>query len=118
MRRNVAPASPTTPRPVSTSRLPASVERITSLVSSWILVTSEATSAAAAPVCMDSLRTSSATTANPLPAAPARAASIEALSASMLVWRAIPAIIAFAPTIFSERPLKRSTETASSFILL
>src|SRR5579871_132506 len=35
------------------------------------------------------LRTSSATTANPMPASPARAASTAALSARMLVWKAI-----------------------------
>jgi hypothetical protein len=34
--------------------------------------------------------TSDATTAKPLPASPARAASMVALSASRLVWRATP----------------------------
>jgi hypothetical protein len=38
------------------------------------------------------LRTSSATTANPLPADPARAASTAALRASILVWKAISSI--------------------------
>ena len=37
-------------------------------------------------------RTSSATTAKPLPASPARAASIVALSASRFVWSAIPSM--------------------------
>ena len=39
------------------------------------------------------LRTSSATTAKPLPAVPARAASTAAFSARMLVWKAIFAIV-------------------------
>ena len=38
------------------------------------------------------LRTSSATTANPMPASPARAASTAAFSARMLVWNAISSI--------------------------
>ena len=40
----------------------------------------------------DSALTSSATTAKPRPCSPARAASIAALSASRLVWSAIPPI--------------------------
>lgn len=39
------------------------------------------------------LRTSSATTANPFPAAPARAASTAALSARILVWNAISSMV-------------------------
>jgi len=39
------------------------------------------------------LRTSSATTAKPLPAAPARAASTAALSARMFVWNAMSSIV-------------------------
>ena len=39
------------------------------------------------------LRTSSATTAKPMPASPARAASTAALSARMLVWKAISSIV-------------------------
>ena len=40
-----------------------------------------------------SLRTSAATTANPLPCSPARAASMAAFSASRLVWRAISSMM-------------------------
>jgi hypothetical protein len=39
------------------------------------------------------LRTSSATTAKPMPASPARAASTAAFSARMLVWNAISSIV-------------------------
>jgi hypothetical protein len=39
------------------------------------------------------LRTSSATTANPMPASPARAASTAALRARMLVWKAISSMV-------------------------
>ena len=47
------------------------------------------------------LRTSSATTAKPLPAFPARAASTAAFSASILVWKAISLIVF---TIFQSLP--------------
>ena len=40
-------------------------------------------------VCCDRVLTSAATTANPLPASPARAASMVALRASRFVWEAI-----------------------------
>ena len=46
----------------------------------------------AAAVSCASFLTSPATTAKPRPASPARAASIVALSASRLVWLAIPLI--------------------------
>ena len=49
-----------------------------------------------------SLRTSSATTANPRPCSPARAASIAALSARRFVWPAIPVIVATIPPICSD----------------
>ena len=48
------------------------------------------------PVSVASDLTSEATTANPLPASPARAASMVALSASRLVWLAIASMT---PTI-------------------
>ena len=48
------------------------------------------------------LRTSSATTAKPLPAVPARAASTAAFSARMLVWKAIFSMVAMILPICSE----------------
>ncbi len=50
-----------------------------------------------------SRRTSSATTAKPLPASPARAASMAALRASRLVWSAIPSITLTILPISSDR---------------
>ncbi len=54
---------------------------------------SEAVSCAACAERCASVRTSSATTAKPMPAAPARAASTAAFSARMLVWNAISSIV-------------------------
>ena len=59
-----------------------------------------------------SLRTSSATTAKPLPCSPARAASIAALSASRLVCSASAAIVVTMPPICSER--EESSRIAAS----
>jgi hypothetical protein len=49
-----------------------------------------------------SRRTSTATTAKPLPASPARAASTEALSAKRLVWKAMSSISPMMFEIFDE----------------
>ncbi|EDT37231.1 hypothetical protein BamMEX5DRAFT_6990 [Burkholderia ambifaria MEX-5] len=51
------------------------------------------------------LRTSPATTAKPRPSSPARAASTAAFSARMLVWNAIPSMIAMMSAIFAELSL-------------
>ena len=48
---------------------------------------------AASALLVARLRTSSATTAKPLPAEPARAASTAALSARILVWKEISSIV-------------------------
>ena len=59
------------------------------LVSAWMPSMMVAMSAAEAFDRSASRRTSSATTANPRPPSPARAASMAALRASRLVWSAI-----------------------------
>jgi hypothetical protein len=51
------------------------------------------------------LRTSPATTAKPRPCSPARAASTAALSARMLVWKAMPSITPMMSAIFLELAL-------------
>ena len=51
------------------------------------------------------LRTSVATTANPRPCSPARAASTAAFSASRLVWNAMPSITLMMSAIFFEASL-------------
>ena len=58
-------------------------------------------SSVALPVCCARLFTSEATTAKPLPASPARAASIVAFSASRLVCAAMPVISPTTAPIFS-----------------
>ncbi len=54
---------------------------------------SSAVSFAARPLRCAKLRTSSATTAKPLPASPARAASTAALSANKFVWNATSSMV-------------------------
>ena len=74
----VLPASSTWRTPPSTALTLSSISCLISL-------------AAAALRCAR-LRTSLATTAKPRPCSPARAASTAALSARMLVWKAMPSI--------------------------
>ncbi|MCW0423362.1 hypothetical protein NB713_001305 [Xanthomonas sacchari] len=74
----VVPARLTRVEPCSTSCTESEIRALISL-------------AAAAERCA-SVRTSEATTAKPRPCSPARAASTAALSARMLVWKAMPSI--------------------------
>ncbi len=64
------------------------------------------------------LRTSPATTAKPRPCSPARAASTEALSARMLVWKAMESMTSVISAIFRElsviRPMVATTSCISS----
>ena len=67
-------------------------------------INAEVSLAACAERCAK-FRTSSATTANPIPASPARAASTAALSARMLVWKAISSITLMIFEILSLEPV-------------
>ncbi|CEG06845.1 hypothetical protein BN961_00216 [Afipia felis] len=69
-------------------------------------------SSVALAVWLASIFTSDATTAKPLPASPARAASMVALSASRLVWAAMLLMrLTTSPILLavSEKPLTRSS---------
>ena len=72
-----------------------------------------AVSLAAAALRWASERTSSATTAKPAPASPARAASTAALSARMLVWKAISSMFF---TILATSALEASIAIMAVFI--
>ena len=71
----------------STTRLPSSTEAMEPSISSLVAL-------AASSDLVARFRTSSATTAKPLPAAPALAASTAALRARMLVWKAMFSMVA------------------------
>ncbi|MPN24531.1 hypothetical protein SDC9_171930 [bioreactor metagenome] len=66
--------------------------------------------------CPAKFRTSSATTAKPLPAVPARAASIAAFSARILVCCAISWMVSAIPLIWFELSLIRSIDASSRSI--
>ncbi len=70
-------------------------------------------SSAASELLSASVRTSSATTAKPFPASPARAASTAAFKARILVWNAISSISLITFAIFREDSLISFTERTS-----
>ena len=86
-------------------------------VRSWIVSTLSRISSVARWVWVASDFTSLATTAKPLPASPARAASIVAFSASRLVWLAM-SVISFRISVISlvdaarERPISLADLTS------
>src|SRR3979490_1113908 len=79
-------------------------------VADWIAATCPAISSVALAVWLASSLTSEATTANPLPASPARAASMVALSASRLVWPAMALISSTTSPIFWAASARRWIE--------
>jgi hypothetical protein len=64
-----------------------------------------------------SSRTSCATTANPLPASPARAASTPALRASKLVWKAISSMTAMMLAICCDELAMRCMAASASLTI-
>ena len=77
-------------------------------VSAWIASTRLTMSAVAVPVSAARSLTSLATTANPRPASPARAASIVALRASIVVWPAMPRIDSTTSPMRADESARRS----------
>ncbi len=96
-------------RPIASTAPPVSV---------WMACTRRVISSVACAVSRASCLTSSATTANPRPASPARAASIVALSASRFVWPAMAEISLTTSPISSDdapsRPIVALVSAASS----
>jgi hypothetical protein len=86
--RMVSPACPTRAVPAPTFATESSISALISF-------------AAAAERCAR-LRTSPATTANPRPCSPARAASTAAFSARMFVWNAMPSMTEMMSTILRD----------------
>ncbi len=72
---------------------------------------------AASALRIASERTSSATTAKPRPASPARAASTAALRASRLVWNAISSMVLMIFAVSSAASLMLSTALDSRLVL-
>ena len=93
-------------------RVPCSVAMIVELVSSWTEAMIWRIDSVESIERSASLRTSAATTANPRPASPARAASIAALSASRLVCSAIALISSRISPIFWLRSPSDSERSA------
>ncbi|MNG02415.1 hypothetical protein D3C84_854430 [compost metagenome] len=92
MAARVSVAEATAPLPCSTSRVPLPTVSAVCRVCCCMLAMVWLISAVDWLVRLASWRTSSATTANPRPCSPARAASMAALSASRLVCSAMVAI--------------------------
>ncbi|MPM93484.1 hypothetical protein SDC9_140621 [bioreactor metagenome] len=99
---NDCPATLTTSIPSATFLTSSSIAFTAKpmLLSFWLM--RAAICVVASRDCSASFRTSSATTANPLPCSPALAASIAALRASKLVWSAIPVMNCIIFPILSE----------------
>ena len=98
------------------SPMARAIEEISSterLVASWMAATCAEISSVAREVWLASVFTSAATTAKPLPASPARAASMVALSASRLVCAAIAEM---APTTDPMRSAASSSERMTSWV--
>ena len=100
---NASRASATVRAPASVREALLSTTSTTRAVSCWIWAISSAIEPAADWEPSASWRTSSATTANPRPCSPARAASMAAFNASRLVWAASAEIVSTIDSISLER---------------
>ena len=110
-------ASRDPPDRVSASLTSASPRDINAAVSRICASKSDSTfdaSSAARPLSSASFRTSSATTANPRPSCPARAASIAALSARRFVWTASSRITEMSPVTCPVACARRPTRCEPS----